>query len=80
MLYFLFVSFPRECFPCSLQFSIVTRFCIDQTQSPNLKVKFVIFFNSYYSDFYFNSYYLTITGYTKLDTILEMAVFRKRIV
>lgn len=29
----------RECFPCSLQFSIVTRFCIDQTQSPNLKVK-----------------------------------------
>lgn len=29
----------RECFPCSLQFSIVTRFCIDQTQSPNLKPK-----------------------------------------
>ncbi|CAI9735477.1 CLIP-associating protein 1-B isoform X13 [Octopus vulgaris] len=29
----------RECFPCSLQFSIATRFCIDQTQSPNLKVK-----------------------------------------
>lgn len=28
----------RECFPCSLQFSIVTRFCIDQ-QSPNLKPK-----------------------------------------
>ncbi|XP_036366144.1 CLIP-associating protein 1-B isoform X16 [Octopus sinensis] len=29
----------RECFPCSLQFSIATRFCIDQTQSPNLKPK-----------------------------------------
>ncbi|GAB1609449.1 CLIP-associating protein 1-B-like isoform X4 [Argonauta hians] len=29
----------RECFPCSLQFSVATRFCIDQTQSPNLKVK-----------------------------------------
>ncbi|XP_052252616.1 CLIP-associating protein 1-like isoform X3 [Dreissena polymorpha] len=27
----------RECFPCDLQFNILTRFIIDQTQSPSLK-------------------------------------------
>ena len=28
----------RENFPCDLQFNIITRFIVDQTQSPSMKV------------------------------------------
>lgn len=35
---FLFVSFYRESFPNDLQFTILMRFTVDQTQTPNLKV------------------------------------------
>uniref|UniRef100_A0A3B4B8M9 TOG domain-containing protein n=1 Tax=Periophthalmus magnuspinnatus TaxID=409849 RepID=A0A3B4B8M9_9GOBI len=32
----------RESFPCELQFNILMRFIVDQTQTPNLKVKVAI--------------------------------------
>lgn len=40
--YFFSSLFPRDSFPFDQQFNILMRFIVDQTQTPNLKVKVAI--------------------------------------
>lgn len=40
---FFLCSFFRESFPNDLQFNILMRFTVDQTQTPSLKVKILFF-------------------------------------